>query len=198
MNAHILKTGCVGAVLAALSWSLPAVAQEVTQDVQLLTDARKVASSVPPKLLEMLNSQIAKDGPASTVDVCSEKAPQMAKAASEKTGWAIRRVSLLNRNPKAVPDAWEQAALEDFDRRTAAGEKPATLEKYGVVEAASGKEYRYMKAIPTQKMCLACHGTSTDISPEVAEHLRTLYPADKATGYAVGQIRGAITIRKVL
>ena len=61
--------------------------------------------------------------------VCREKAPEMAKAASEKTGWKIRRVSLKNCNPKAVPDAWEQAALEDFDRRAAAGESPAKLEK---------------------------------------------------------------------
>ena len=43
----------------------------------------------------------------------------MAAAASQNTGWAIRRVSLKNRNPKAVPDAWEQAVLEDFDRRRA-------------------------------------------------------------------------------
>jgi len=32
----------------------------------------------------------------------------------------------------------------------------------------------------------------------VSERLHTLYPADKATGYTVGQIRGAITIRKAL
>ena len=40
----------------------------------------------------------------------------MAKTASEQTGWAIRRVSLKNRNPKAVPDAWERETLEEFDR----------------------------------------------------------------------------------
>ena len=39
----------------------------------------------------------------------------MAKAASEQSGWTIKRVSLRNRNPKAVPDAWERAALEEFD-----------------------------------------------------------------------------------
>jgi hypothetical protein len=45
---------------------------------------------------------------------------------------------------------------------------------------------------------VACHGVSDKITPEVAERLHTLYPADKATGYTVGQIRGAITIRKAL
>lgn len=196
MNSKILTIGRMGWVLvgAALWMSLPALAQ----DEPWLADAREVAGAVPPKLLEVLNTQIAKDGPASAVTVCNEKAPQMAKAASEKFGWAIRRVSLRNRNPKAVPDAWEQAALEDFDRRTTAGEKPATLEKYEVVETAGVKEYRYMKALPTQQVCLACHGPSEKITPDVAKRLHTLYPADKATGYAIGQIRGAITIRKAL
>jgi hypothetical protein len=160
------------------------------------TEARTVAGAVPPKLLEVLNVEIAKNGPASAVGVCNEKAPQMAKAASEKFGWSIRRVSVRNRNPKAVPDAWELAALEDFDRRTAAGEKPATLEKFEVVETAGAKEYRYMKALPMQQVCLACHGASENIPPDVAERLKALYPADKAVGYSLGQIRGAITIRK--
>ncbi len=196
MKTKLLTMGSLGCVVwgAALGLSLPAQAQ----DQDLLPQARQVAGAVPIKLLEMLNSQIAKGGPAMAVQACNEKAPQMAKAASAQTGWAIRRVSLRNRNPKAVPDAWELAALKDFDRRAAAGEKPATLEKYGMVETVSGKEYRYMKALPVQPMCLACHGAAENLSPDVAEKLHTLYPADKATGYAVGDLRGAITIRKAL
>jgi hypothetical protein len=180
------------ALAAWLCMGQSAMAEEATW----VTDARGVAAVVPPKLLEVLNAEIAKAGPASAVGVCNEKAPQMAKAASEKSGWSIRRVSVRNRNPKAVPDAWELAALEDFDRRTAAGEKPATLEKFEVVEIAGAKEYRYMKALPMQQVCLACHGASENIAPEVAERLKALYPADKAVGYSLGQIRGAITIRK--
>ena len=196
MNFRKLTTCsiCCAVLGAALCLSLPALAQ----DDAMLTDARKVAGAVPPKLLDVLNTQIAKDGPASAVAVCNEKAPQMAKAASEQTGWAIRRVSLRNRNPKAVPDAWELAALKDFDQRAAAGESPATLEKYGVVASASGNEYRYMQALPVQAMCLACHGTADAIPGDVADKLHTMYPADKAVGYSVGDIRGAITIRKAL
>lgn len=192
---NLTTWGMGGAVLGAvLCLSLPAWAQ----DDAMLADARKVAGAVPPKLLDVLNTQIAKGGPASAVAVCNEKAPQLAKAASEQTGWAIRRVSLRNRNPKAVPDDWELAALKDFDQRAAAGESPATLEKYGVVASASGKEYRFIKALPVQAMCLTCHGTADAIPPEVAEKIKATYPADKAVGYSVGDIRGAITIRKVL
>ena len=161
-------------------------------------EARGVAGSVPPKLLAMLVDEIAKGGPESAIAVCSEKAPQMAKAASEATGWSIRRVSLRNRNPKATPDAWERAALEEFDRRAAAGENPATLEAFAIVEKSDGKEARYMKALPVQQVCLACHGPADKLTPEVSAKLRALYPEDKGVGYNIGQIRGAMTIRKAM
>ena len=55
-----------------------------------------------------------------------------------------------------------------------------------------------MKALPTQALCLQCHGAQASLSPAVKEKLSALYPQDKATGYSVGQIRGAMTIRKPL
>lgn len=177
---------------AALFISLNTLAN----DAPWLGEARQVASAVPPRLLEVLSAEIAKGGPESAVKVCQEKAPQMAKAASEKTGWAIKRVSLRQRNPLAVPDAWERAALEDFDRRAAAGESPATLEKWEVVGTTERKEYRYMKALPVQPLCLSCHGPADRLAPGVTAQLKAHYPQDLGTGYAAGQIRGAITIRK--
>ncbi|HSN79297.1 MAG TPA: DUF3365 domain-containing protein, partial [Rhodoferax sp.] len=161
----------------------------IAQDAPLLVEARQVASAVPPKLLQVLTDEIAKGGPESAVEVCRDKAPQMAKAASEQSGWTIRRVSLRNRNPKAVPDAWERAALEDFDRRAAAGESPATLEKGELVADGERKEYRYMKALPVQQICLACHGAPEKLKPEVSAQLQRLYPDDKGVGYSLGQIR---------
>ncbi|MDP1531106.1 Tll0287-like domain-containing protein [Rhodoferax sp.] len=170
----------------------------VAQDAPLLAEASKVAGAVPPKLLQVLTDEIAKGGPESAVEVCRDKAPQMAKSASEQSGWTIRRVSLQNRNPKAVPDAWERAALEDFDRRAAAGESPATLEKGELVAEGDRKEYRYMKALPVQQICLACHGTADKIKLEVSAQLKKHYPDDKGTGYSIGQIRGAMTLRRAL
>ena len=163
-----------------------------------LESARKVASSVPPKLLQVLVTEIDKGGPESAIGVCRDKAPEMARSASEQTGWTIRRVSLRNRNPKAVPDPWERAALDDFDRRAAAGESPATLEKGEVVGQGAQKEYRYMKALPTQQICMACHGPADSLSPAVKAQLKQSYPDDKAIGYSLGQIRGAMTIRKAM
>lgn len=174
--------------------SLSAFADDSAQ----LTEARKVASSVPPKLLAVLSEEIAKGGPESAIAVCREKAPQLAKAASEQSGWAVRRVSLRPRNPKAAPDSWERAALEDFDRRAASGESPASIEKGELVNEAGRPEYRYMKALPVQSLCIACHGASEQLKPDVKLQLQTLYPADQGVGYSIGQIRGAMTLRKAM
>ncbi len=179
-------------IAAALAVALPTAAQD------LLPEARKVAGSVPPKLLSVLTAEIEKGGPEGAIGACRDKAPQIAKAASEETGWSIRRVSLRNRNPKAVPDAWERATLEDFDRRAAAGEAPAPIEKGEVVTDGGQKAYRYMKALPTMELCLKCHGPAESLSPAVREKLAALYPDDKAVGYTVGKIRGALTMRKPL
>jgi hypothetical protein len=53
-----------------------------------------------------------------------------------------------------------------------------------------------MKAIPTGEICLACHGES--ISPDVATAIREAYPQDQATGFSLGDIRGAFTLSKPL
>lgn len=184
-----MKNAFLAAILLA---ALPAGATD------LLPEARKVAGALPGKLLAVLTVEMDAGGPEGAISVCREKAPQLAQAASADSGWAIRRVSLKNRNPKAQPDAWERAVLEDFDRRAAAGEKPATLEKGEVVDDAGKKSYRYMKALPTAEVCLSCHGPAAGLSPAVREKLAALYPQDKAVGYSAGQIRGAITIRKPL
>lgn len=165
-------------------------------DARLLSEAREVATSIPPKLLAVLKSELDAGGPAGAISACKEKAPKMAAEASQKTGWAVRRVSLKNRNPKAVPDAWEEGVLRDFDRRAAAGENPMTLEKGEVVAEGATKMYRYMRALPTQELCLNCHGPAEQIKPEVKARLGELYPNDKATGFTVGQIRGAMTLKR--
>ena len=185
----------------AIRFALPfaaaiAAAPGFAADDPLLAEARGVASAIPPKLLTVLQEEIQKGGAEGAIGVCREKAPAMAKAASEQTGWAIRRVSLKNRNPKAVPDAWEEAVLKEFDKRTAAGEKPTGLEKGEVVSVDGKRMYRYMKALPTQDLCLQCHGTPDRISPAVQARLKELYPNDRAVGYAPAEIRGAITLKK--
>ncbi len=41
-----------------------------TQDADWVGEARNVANMVPPKLLEVLSTEIAKSGPAGAIDAC--------------------------------------------------------------------------------------------------------------------------------
>ncbi len=182
-------------LLGALLVACPCLAAE---EAALLEEARRVAAVLPPRLLAVLQQEIARGGFEGAITACRDTAPELAREASAESGWAIRRVSLRNRNPAALPDAWERAVLEDFDRRAAAGENPAALERGETIVEHDQPVYRYMRALPTQELCLACHGTAQRISPAVRAQLAELYPDDRATGYEVGDIRGALTLRRPL
>ena len=176
----------------------PAPAPASQAEAPWVADARKVSMSVPPKLLAVLQEEIARGGPEGAILVCRDQAPQLARAASLESGWTVRRVSLRNRNPKAVPDAWERAGLEDFDRRAAAGEPPGTLEVAAVVVVDGKPTQRYLRALPTAALCTQCHGPADKLSPAVVAQLKALYPDDRATGYQVGDIRGAMTLSRAV
>lgn len=62
-------------------------------------------------------------GPVVAVEFCHSKAPAIAKALAEKSGWDVNRVSLKARGAMAKPDAWETQVLNSFNERKAAGEK---------------------------------------------------------------------------
>lgn len=192
MQKKLIAAACLATVAVAMS---PAA---VAQEGNVLQEVRQTAMSMPPKLLEVLDAEIKKAGHAEAMVVCREKAPAMAKALSEAKGMQIRRVSLKNRNPKAVPDAWERKVLEDFDKRTAAGEKPGMLEASEIVTEDGKRTMRYMRALATQDLCLNCHGTDDRLNKDVKAKLKELYPDDKATGYSSAEIRGAITVKKAL
>lgn len=181
-------------VLSAPAWS-----QEDAALAQFREEARKVSAEFGQKLGGELKKSIEQGGPENAIGVCKDVAPAIASDVSRKRGWKVSRVSLKIRDPLlGLPDAWEQKVLADFDRRAASGEKPETLEFAEAVTEPAGRSLRYMKAIPTQELCLGCHGPADKLAEGLKKKLSEAYPHDKATGYSVGQVRGAFTIKKPL
>jgi hypothetical protein len=159
-------------------------------------EARQAARAFLGELKGELTAVLEGEGPIAALQVCREKAPDIAVRRSRETGGRVGRTSLRTRNPANAPDPWEKGVLEEFERRAAAGEDPAGLERVEVVEEAGGKTFRYMKAIPTGELCTICHGT--DVAPAVLAKIREAYPADRATGFRPGEIRGAFTFSRPL
>lgn len=139
-----------------------------------------------------LQAAMKSAGPVHAVDVCNKKAPEIAKQLSEKYGWDISRTSLKARNPENQPDQWEQTVLNQFESRKAKGEAVKPMAYFEAVEQNGKQVFRFMKAIPTGEVCLSCHGDN--IAPALKAKIDELYPADKATGFKQGDIRGAFSI----
>ncbi len=162
-------------------------------EARLAEEASTTVQALAGPLKQQLQAALAAGGPASAIQVCQQVAPALAHSVSQERGMQIRRVSLRYRNPQmGVPSDWQAAVLEDFDARRAAGEDPATL----TWSAIEDGEYRFMQAIPTAPPCLACHGS--ELSAEVKAAIEERYPDDRATGYAVGDVRGAFVVTRTL
>ncbi len=184
-------------LIGAACASLPALAEEVPASE--ITALRATAGALAGGLVGELKKELNANGPEAAIAICRDKAPQVAGEMSRKNGWKVTRVSLKVRNPLlGTPDAWEQTALKKLQDRFSAGEKPDTLDMAEIVTEPSGRYLRYAKGLPVQKFCLACHGSPDDILPNVKAKLAEAYPKDKATGYAEGMLRGAVSIKKPL
>jgi hypothetical protein len=158
-------------------------------------EAKRIVKEFASRLQSELQKAIRAGGPVKAIEVCQRKVPAIARDLSDKTGWDVGRTSLKVRNPKLdAPDTWEEQVLRKFEARKAAGEDVQAMAYAEIVNKGGRKHYRFMKAIPTGPLCLACHGTS--VTPEVAASLHNLYPNDLATGYEFGDIRGAFTLSK--
>jgi hypothetical protein len=162
-------------------------------------ESRAVVLPFLKKLSAENQKVMSTGGPASAIQVCKDIAPAMSSEISRQTGWKLARVSLKVRNPMiGTPDAWEQKKLQEFAERAAQGEKPEAIEASEIVQEPNGKSFRYMKAIALQSGCVACHGSAETIPNEVKTGLSGDYPHDQAIGYSVGQIRGAVSIKRPL
>jgi len=187
----LLTTSALAADPAAAPTPHPAAAN------QLLDQARELTREFAGTLKGELEAAMKAGGPTKAIGMCKERAPAIAADLSARSGWEIGRVSLKIRNPQLdTPDAWERQVLTRFDERKAAGEPVDTMAFAEVVTTDGTRKFRFMKAIPTGDVCLACHGTN--ITPEVAAALDAAYPQDQARGFAVGDIRGAFSLAKTL
>lgn len=178
-------------LIAGLATSLTSVAQTTPQSEALKGEAISIVKRFGGSLKPELKKALQSGGPAHAISVCSEKAPEIARQLSNETGWQVKRVSLKPRNNQsAIPDAWEQKVLEQFNKRQASGE---SAEKMAFGEMVDG-QFRFMKAQGVAKVCLNCH--AGQVAPEVETALKQFYPQDEARGYSLGQIRGAISLRR--
>lgn len=164
----------------------PAVGSE--SDEELLARADKAAMALGGSLKGRLQAELPK-GTMAAIDVCANEAQAIGARVAEEQGARVGRASTRTRNGlNAQAPAWVRAWLD------VNGERPASEAKgISQVDVQEGERVgRVLKPIVVEPSCLACHGLREELAPEVVAFLEERYPGDRATGYRVGDLRGAL------
>ena len=150
-----------------------------------LETGKEYAMKTKSVLGKQLLAAIKEKGTAGAVDFCSGRAVQITDSMSKALGVFIQRKSHKNRNPQNRAEAEEMEYIKASMQRIASGEKAKPQLKLN-----NGKHRAYYPIL-TDEMCLQCHGKAgSDIKKEVLEMITKKYPADSATGFSKGELRG--------
>jgi hypothetical protein len=156
--------------------------------VAALQRAGAAAMDLARSLRQRLVAAIAQGGAVGAVEVCASEARAIAAAVASRSGVRVGRASLRLRNPANAPPAWVAAWLAAQGAGPAARSTPVSRIDAG----PSGPVARVIKPIPAEGLCITCHGPREAIDPRVDEALRRSYPQDRAVGYRLGDLRGAL------
>ncbi len=181
-------------LLAATPPGVPATPAGGAPGDPALARAHAAATALTTELLGRLRRELDAGGPAKAIAVCSEVAPAIAARLS-RDGLTVRRVGTRVRNPANVPDRFEAAVLARWQQGIGRGVAPHEEDAW--VEAGGVRRLRVMRPIMTGRLCLACHGEASSLDPAVRAALAERYPADRATGYRDGDLRGAVSVTVV-
>ncbi len=182
-------------ILLGLLWfgcnpSEKKAATDINEPV-LLQKGDSIAGLVQGVLLSNVMQATRQSGVAGAVGFCNEKAEYLTDSAGG--GYHVQRLSDQNRNPanalvtNADKAAWHRMQDLLLD---------STMQQKHFVDVQEKNIYYYKAIHIAMPACLNCHGTvEKDIQPETLQAIQERYPADKATGYAMGAFRGIWKIK---
>lgn len=144
---------------------------------------KEVVGALKKNLKGALEKELA-NGPVAALVACSSLAPALAQSLSTD-GIVVGRATRKPRNPANAAAGWTADALARFEKMKTDGKD---LSGASYARRLPDGRTAYAEPLVLQEMCLACHGS--DLAPEVTAALAERYPADQATGYAAGDLRG--------
>jgi hypothetical protein len=155
------------------------------------TDPLARADAAAARLGKTLRSKLEEAqktrGNAAAIEACAGEAQQVVAEIGKDTGVKVGRSSLRLRSPKDAPPTW----VAEWLKAQGAGSGGTTGVR-ALVETPKGKVARVIRPIRIETPCLGCHGDTSGFIPEVRAVLAAKYPSDHATGYQLGDLRGAL------
>ena len=178
----VVMTSCDRATVEPVAAD-PAPSPEAVAEVTARGEA--AAKVLMERLGAQLKGAMESGGSVAAITVCQRVAiPLTTSAGAEFEGVTVKRTTLKPRNPANAPDEKDRAVLVAM----AAQSPPEPTIRW---EDGAAHFYR---PLMIQEVCLKCHGDPATFPKELSEALASAYPADAATGYALGELRGAIRV----
>jgi len=135
-----------------------------------------------------LQTALTSGGVSNALPFCSLAASPLTASIAQKHGVTLRRFSHKPRNPAGKGDAVELGFLDKFREQLALTKMVPPI----VTNLEPGVVTLIAPIVLNNRMCLNCHGEPhKDIKPENLAIIQRLYPQDQATGFHLGELRGA-------
>lgn len=165
----------------------------LANETEHLQDVTKKGQESTQLLMQTLGKNMKmhmkQGGPMDALNFCSQEAYSLTESVNTKLpeGVSVKRVSLLTRNPANQPTKDEQIVLNKLQTLQTEGK----LLPKEMIEKVDKDTYKYYKPLVIDNpVCLKCHGDVQD--EKLKKEIELRYPADKAMGYKMGDIRGAV------
>ena len=183
-------------LLSSLLLSAPLIANPYESNKEELASVVETGKNASGALLKTLGGNLKKhlkaEGPVGAAKFCSVNAFPLTDKVSNEQGddVTVKRISMKPRNPANKPDAREEVILKSLQSLK---ESNVVLPEY-LVERVNKETYKFYKPLLINKgVCLKCHG-DVGANAKLNSFIAKTYPEDKATGYMMGDLRGAIVV----
>jgi mono/diheme cytochrome c family protein len=145
--------------------------------------AEAAMNGLQSALLARLKDELGKGGAKGALGVCHDEASAIAERVAREQGVSLGRTSHALRNPANAAPAWAAPTVASSSARklSTAGLR--------VFDLGSGR-VGVLRPIGFAEPCAACHGARDTMAADVRNALASLYPQDRAVGFAPGDLRG--------
>ena len=155
----------------------------------------KMIDKIGSMLIDEVKSELATKETSETVSVMHLKGLELPKPLPGRPSiTAIRRTSLMLRDPLNAPDGADLAAMDKIHKQLMADQSPDKMLVQKIEQPGKPVEWRVYRPIASSQSCLACHGDPKTFRPGVKEALDRYYPEDKAIDYSAQEWRGVIRV----
>lgn len=165
----------------------PLPSGESMPDTLVHQQAKKISQEAFAALSGALQKAMTEGGVITAIDVCKTQAIPLTNGVGEANQVEVKRIAVRYRNPENAVNGAEMQLFEDWSTQIGRGEDPAAVVLH------EGQNRIWYGAIRlANPLCLQCHGEpGKDIAEATLAQLRSAYPDDRATGFAMGDLRGA-------